>query len=126
MVALRLIVTLMVGALCGYFLASNNATGFLVTIIVGLAMIKVSEQISRDVAYDERDRFIATLASYTTLLVVMISIALLAIASVLGNVLGINWLYNTTKDVVEKYAPFMLYIMVIYVASWIIFKLKYS
>ncbi len=126
MIALRLIVTLMVAALCGYFLVNNNTMGFLATIAIGLIMIRVSEKISRDIAYDERDKFIATLASYTTLLVVMVSIALLTIAYALGDVLGIDWLYNVTKDIVEKYAPFMLYIMVVYIASWIVFKLKYS
>ena len=121
-----IIITLVIGALCGYFLANNNSMGFVATIIIGLVLLKISDKMSREVAYDERDKFIASQASYVTLIITMTSVAALVIASVFGDILNTPWFYNVTKDLVEKYAPFVLYVMAVYIAPWVIFKLRYS
>ena len=123
---LRIIITLVIGALCGYFLANNNSMGFIITIIIGLILPKISDKMSREVAYDERYKFVAVQASYVTLIITMTSVAVLVIASVFGDILNIPWFYNVAKDIVEKYAQFVLYIMAVYIASWVIFKLRYS
>ena len=115
-----------VGSLCGYFLANNNPTSFVLTVITGLAIIKIMDKISKGVVYDERDKFIASLASYVTILVTMISMGLLTIIFAVSELLNVSWLSNLLKDFIERYAPFVLYIMIVYVAFWIIFKFKYS
>jgi len=127
MLMLRIIIiTLVIGALCGYFLANNNSMRFIITIIIGLILPKISDKMSREVAYDERYKFVAVQASYVTLIITMTSVAVLVIASVFGDILNIPWFYNVAKDLVEKYAQFVLYIMAVYIASWVIFKLRYS
>ena len=122
----RVTVTVAVGALCGYFLANSNLAGFVLTVITGLAIIKIMDKISRRVVYDERDKFIASLASHATILATMISMGLLTIIFAVSELLNVSWLSSLLKDFIERYAPFVLYIMIIYVAFWIIFKFKYS
>ena len=115
-----------VGALCGYFLANSNPTSFVLTVITGLAIIKIMDKISRGVVYDERGKFIASLASHAAILATMISMGLLTIIFAVSELLNISWLSSLLKDFIERYAPLVLYIMIIYIAFWIIFKFKYS
>lgn len=123
---IRLIIIACVGALAGYFLAQDNTLGFIAMILTGIIVLRISEKIIGRTIYDERDKFIAVTASYATLMAVFVSVAVLVIVNAISDVLGVCWLYSLTQSIVDSFAPFILYTMVVYIISWMMLKLKYS
>ncbi len=123
---LRLLIIIIVAILCAWFYTSNMAIAFVLTVAAGVVVLKATEKLSKETYYDERDTFIALMASYTTFLVSTISIALLVLVELISSILGIDILYEWSKDVVTRFAPYIAFMFVIYAASWIILRMKYS
>ena len=123
---LRLLITVIAAILCAWFYTNDMAMAFVLTVVAGVVVLKAAEKLSKEAYYDERDKFIALMASYTTFLVATISIALLVIVELASSILGISILYEWSKEVVTRFAPYTAFMFVVYAVSWVILRTKYS
>ncbi len=122
----RLLIIIVVAILCAWFYSNNMPVAFVLTVAAGAIMLRAIEVYSKEPYYDERDKFIALMASHITFLVTTLSIALLVIVEVTSGILGISTLYEWSKEIVLRFAPYITFMFVVYATSWIILRIKYS
>ncbi len=101
-------------------------TSFLITIVAGVIVLRATEKFSEEPSYDERDKFIALMASYTTFLVATISMALLVIIEIISGLLGLNAVCEWSNSIAIRFAPYIAFMFVVYALSWVILRIKYS
>ncbi len=123
---LRLLLIIVIAVLCAWFYTNNMKIPFILTIIVGVIAIRIAERLSSEPYYDERDRYIALVASYITFFVSTTSIAALVIIESISGILGIEQLYEWSKDIITYLAPYIVYMFLVYSVSWVILRIKHS
>ncbi len=123
---LRLLLIIVIAVLCAWFYTNNMKIPFILTIIVGVIAIRIVERLSSEPYYDERDKYIALMASYITFFVSTTSIATLVIIEGISGILGIEQLYEWSKGIITYLAPYIVYMFLVYSISWIILRIKYS
>ncbi len=123
---LRLLLIIVIAVLCAWFYTNNMKIPFILTIIVGVIAIRIAERLSSEPYYDERDRYIALVASYITFFVSTTSIAALVIIEGISGILGIEQLYEWSKDIITYLAPYIVYMFLVYSVSWVILRIKHS
>ena len=123
---LQLLIIAVIAILCAWFYTNHMPLAFVLTVIAGVIVLRATEKLSKEPYYDERDKFIALLASYTTFLVSTISIALLILVELISNILGVDTLYEWSNEIVTRFAPYVAFMFIVYAASWFILRAKYS
>ncbi len=123
---LRLLLIIIIAVLCAWFYTNNMKIPFILTIIAGVIAIRIAERISSEPYYDERDKYIALMASYITFFTSTTSIAALVIVESISGILGIEQLYEWSKGIIAYLAPYIVYMFFVYSISWIILRIKYS